>query len=191
MICGVDEVGMGAIAGPMIVAAVVLPPNTKIAGVRDSKKISRYEERIELYSSIVDTAEAVAIEETSPEGIDKIGLSEAWRRAVISVILECQHKAPNCLVVIDGIRTVCHPGIKVPIEARVKADANVQEVSAASIVAKALQVMWALAADVSYPRYGFRDHHGYPTKRHKEAIAKYGLTPLHRWSFGNTNKEAR
>jgi len=177
MILGVDEVGMGALAGPCTVAGVIL--EDQIDGIRDSKLI-----REDMRYSLADEIEAKAqfcFKVSRPNtAIDKDGLDLTWGTCVQEIVAKAREKFPDCEVVLDGNRIP--PGID-RVTALVKADATVYQVSAASIVAKAHRDRIMAGFDAQYPGYEFTVNKGYPTKKHLEALKRLGPCPVHRMSY--------
>ena len=177
IIAGVDEAGRGPLAGPVCAAAVVLDPEQPIAGLADSKKLSA-KKREALEPVIKAKARAWAVAWGSVAEIDEINILQAtllaMRRAVEGLGVK-----PD-LVLVDGNRA---PHLNVPVETIVKGDAKVPAISAASILAKTARDRLMKEAAEKYPGYGFEVHAGYGTKRHLEAIAALGITPIHRRSF--------
>ncbi len=171
MLCGIDEAGRGCLAGPLVVAGVVL--NGDIAGLNDSKQLSS-KKREELYEKIVLNShyEIVWSDNTL---IDDVGLSVCIKRSIEQIISVLNPKK----VIMDGNTNF---GVK-GVEAIIKADATVKEVSAASILAKVSRDRYMMSIDTEYPEYGFCNHKGYGTKAHVEAIKSYGYCSLHRKSF--------
>lgn len=180
---GTDEVGRGPLVGNVIAAAVILDPSVKIEGLTDSKKLSE-KKREALFPIIMEKALAIGIGEASPSEIDEINIlwasMLAMERAVANLKIE-----PN-MVLVDGNRIPKNLGI--PAISVVKGDARVEEISAASIVAKVIRDRQLIELDQEYPQYGFASHKGYPTAAHLEAINKYGLLPEYRKSFGPVKK---
>lgn len=176
LVIGVDEVGRGAIAGPLTVGAVILPADPKIWGLNDSKQLTP-EKREVLAAEIADVAIVIGMAHIPPETIDALGMSACLRRAMAEAIASCGVE-PDC-VLIDGNPVHVHPKEK----ALVKGDARIAAIAAASIVAKVTRdhLMCELAEE--YPAYGWDACKGYGSKEHIEAIRKYGLTPYHRASF--------
>jgi len=176
-VAGVDEVGMGPLAGPVISAAVILPPDLQIEGVNDSKQLSP-ELRNTLARTIRNRAIAFAYGEGSVEEIGRINIRQAgflsMRRA-----LEALRPEPE-LVVIDAHQL---PGLPWPQEARIKADATIHCVAAASIVAKVYRDQLMNEFAKTYPEYGFDRHKGYGTPEHIAALEKFGPSPIHRQTF--------
>lgn len=180
---GTDEVGRGPLVGNVVAAAVILDPSVKIEGLTDSKKLSE-KKREALFPIIMEKALAIGIGEASPAEIDEINIlwasMLAMERAVANLKIE-----PN-MVLVDGNRIPKNLGI-LAISV-VKGDARVEEISAASIVAKVIRDRQLIELDQKYPQYGFASHKGYPTAAHLEAINKYGLLPEYRKSFGPVKK---
>lgn len=180
---GTDEVGRGPLVGNVVAAAVILDPSVKIEGLTDSKKLSEKKREV-LFPIIMEKALAIGIGEASPTEIDEINIlwasMLAMERAVANLKIE-----PN-MVLVDGNRIPKNLGI--PAISVVKGDARVEEISAASIVAKVIRDRQLIELDQKYPQYGFASHKGYPTAAHLEAINKYGLLPEYRKSFGPVKK---
>ncbi len=171
MTLGIDEAGRGALAGPLVVAGVIL--HKRLRGLRDSKLLTPLQ-RERLYEKIVENSD-YEIVFTDNETIDSLGLSAVLHDSILR-ILERLHAER---VVMDGNTTFGIEGI----EALVGADRTVGEVSAASILAKVSRDRFMVECDRLYPEYGFSNHKGYGTKAHLDAIEKYGYSPLHRKSF--------
>lgn len=177
LIAGVDEVGRGPLVGAVVTAAVILDPNNPIAGLADSKKLSE-KKREKLFDEIKEKALCWCIGRAEPEEIDKINILHAtmlaMQRAVagLSIVPE--------FVLIDGNRC---PELPIPSQAVVKGDSLVQEISAASILAKVVRDREMVELDKAFPEYGFAKHKGYPTAYHLEKLAQYGATEFHRKSF--------
>ncbi len=176
-VCGVDEVGVGPLAGPLVAAAVILPPEVSLRGIDDSKKLLR-ETRAELAVAIRETAVAWSIGIVSAAEVDRLntfhGALEAMRRAVEGLAV-----APQELLV--DARTI--PGVKAPQRSLIKGDSRSYSIAAASIVAKEYRDDWMRTLDETYPEYGFGRHMGYGTKSHLDALDRYGPCPEHRRSF--------
>jgi ribonuclease HII len=181
-IAGVDEVGRGPLAGPVLAAAVVLPPGVAIRGVDDSKKLSA-ERRLELYEQIRDRAVAIGVAGASTRVVDRINILRAshlaMRRAVERLGRTPEH------VFVDGLPV---PGLAEACTAVVDGDAKVHCIACASIVAKVVRdrIMALLAS--RYPGYGWHTNAGYGTVEHRDAIIELGLTPHHRRSFEPNNQ---
>ena len=182
LIAGVDEVGRGPLAGPVVAAAVILDPARPITGLMDSKKLS--EKRREALSlEIREKALAWAIARAEVEEIDDINILQAsllaMRRAVLQLSITPQH------VLVDGNRC---PRLPYPAEAIVRGDDSVPAISAASIIAKVARDTEMVEMEQRYPGYGFEGHKGYPTKLHMQALESLGVCPIHRRSFGPVKK---
>jgi ribonuclease HII len=174
---GVDEVGRGPLAGPVVAAAVILDPNAPIEGLKDSKRLSAVaRERLE--AEIIERAHGVAVGRADVDEIDELNILRAallaMQRAVATLPV-----APR-VVYVDGHHT---PGLPFPSVAVVGGDDRVPAISAASIVAKVARDREMCAAARDFPEYGFEAHKGYATAAHLEALARLGPTALHRRSF--------
>ncbi len=184
MIVGIDEVGRGPWAGPLVMGAVVL--GCEIDGLTDSKKLSK-KRREELNDEILESAQAVGLGWVSAEEIDELGLSmaltECCKRALQQI------KVSYHEIIIDGtVNFLKETGKGSYVTLMKKADLLVPSVSAASIVAKVARDRFMEEQDILYPNYGFNSHAGYGTAAHRAAIEKYGVTPLHRLSFAPLQK---
>jgi len=177
IVAGIDEVGRGPLAGPVIVAAVILNPKFSIAGLADSKKLTE-KQRLLKAADIRQNALAWSITRADVEEIDCVNILQAtmiaMRRAFIAL-----DKNPT-LVLVDGNKL---PDINCAAEAIVKGDQKIAEISAASIIAKVARDYEMTQMAVRYPGYGFERHKGYPTKVHIAAIEKLGVLRIHRRSF--------
>ena len=176
VIAGVDEVGRGALAGPLTVAAVVLPPDPHIEGLDDSKRLSP-SRREELAETIRAFALGVGVAHVSAGEIDTLGVTGALRRAIGLAL--AQLETPPDHVVLDGLPLQ----IATNETAIVKADAKVAAVAAASIVAKVTRDALMRSVSAEHPLYGFDINKGYGTSEHIAAIARHGPCPIHRRSF--------
>ena len=178
LICGVDEVGRGPLAGPVVAAAVILDPRNPIDGLNDSKKLSE-KRRERLYVEIHERALAFAVGRAEVEEIDAINILQAsllaMKRAVEGLSLAPGH------VLVDGNRL---PQLSCSAEAIIGGDGSEPCISAASIIAKVTRDREMVALDGVYPGYGFARHKGYPTKIHLQALQEQGITKIHRRSFG-------
>jgi len=176
-ICGVDEVGRGPLAGPVVCAAVIMPLDKLVEGVDDSKKIGKKKREI-IAEKILDCAVACRICRIEREIIDEINILQATRLCMKNAVEGLSVK-PD-FVLTDGNRTL---DISLPQTSIIKGDAKSYTIGAASIVAKVYRdnIMKEYAA--LYPQYGFETNAGYGSRSHIEAIEKYGLTPIHRRSF--------
>lgn len=176
-IAGVDEAGVGPLAGPLVAAAVIFPPGVGLAGVDDSKKLTP-ERRGALALEIRATAAAWAVAIVEPEEIDRLNVYRAtlaaMARALDGLAIAPQH------VLVDARRI---PGCDLPQEPIIKGDARCHAIAAASILAKTTRDALMLRYDDEFPGYGFAAHKGYPTEVHREAIRRLGPCPIHRRSF--------
>ncbi len=176
-IAGVDEVGRGCLAGPVVAAAVILDPNRPIKGLRDSKKLSA-KKRDELAQEIKEKALAWSVAAMGPEVIDKINILQATLEAMRAAV-EKLPVEPD-FVQVDGNKL---PKWKWLSEAVVKGDDKVEWISAASIIAKTTRDAYMCKMAELYPQYGFEHHVGYGTAEHIKALKAYGPTPIHRKTF--------
>ena len=178
LIGGIDEAGRGPLAGPVVVACVILDKNSMIEGVNDSKKISE-NKREKLYDIITNEAISYGVGIITQETIDEINILQATKKAVTEAILKMDTK-PN-LILVDALTGIDTLGI--PYNSIIKGDAKCYSIAAASIIAKVTRDRIMREYDKLYPEYGFDSHKGYGTAKHIEAIKKYGLCPIHRRSF--------
>lgn len=176
-ICGIDEVGRGPLAGPVVAGAVILPRDCRILYINDSKQLSE-KKREELYSVITREAVAYAVGSASPERIDEINILQATYEAMREAVGKLNPR-PDILLN-DAVRI---PQISIPQVPIVKGDAKSISIAAASIVAKVTRDRWMTAYDKEFPEYDFAGNKGYGSAGHIEALKKYGPTPLHRRSF--------
>ena len=185
IIAGVDEVGRGPLAGPVIAAAVILDASNPVAGLKDSKKLTP-KRREELAAIIKEKALCYAFGRAEASEIDKINILQAsllaMQRAVLNLSLQPAY------AMIDG--TFC-PKLNCQTEAVVRGDQKIAEISAASIIAKVYRDREMIEFDALYPGYGFAAHKGYPAKQHLEALALLGPTPIHRLSFAPVKKHIK
>ena len=176
-VAGVDEAGMGPLAGPVVAAAVYFAPGSGIPGVNDSKQLSP-ERRAELALRIREYAAAWCVARVEPDEIDRINVYHAgllaMRRAVLGLA-----PCPD-FVLVDG-REI--PGLGLPQEKHVGGDASCFAIAAASILAKTARDEMMRLYHEQFPGYGFAEHKGYPTAAHREAIRRLGPSPIHRRSF--------
>ncbi len=177
-ICGVDEAGRGPLAGPVCVAAVILPYDCVIEGLNDSKKISE-KKREALFDIIKEKAIAYSIAFGTLEEIEEYNILEATYIAMNRAIDGLNINADFALI--DGNRVP--KGIKIPCETVVKGDASSCSIAAASILAKVTRDRLLMEYDKKYPEYHFAQHKGYGTKAHYEAIKQHGVCEIHRLSF--------
>jgi ribonuclease HII len=176
-VAGVDEVGRGCLAGPVVAAAVVLHPDRHIAHVSDSKQVPA-EEREQLYDRIVSAAAGWAVAASSCEEIDTINIHQASLRAMERAVLSLA-PLPD-LVLVDAFRI---PNLYMAQRAIVHGDSRCAAIAAASILAKVTRDRWMLELHAEYPSYGFNRHKGYATADHLAAVAQFGYSPVHRRSF--------
>ena len=176
-VCGCDEAGRGPLCGPVVAAAVILPRDTVIEGLNDSKKLSE-KKREALFEVIKEKALAYAIAEASPAEIDEINILNASMLAMRRAVDALSVKADFALI--DGN---CSRGFEIPTETVVKGDAKSASIAAASILAKVTRDRQCMEVDKEYPEYGIAKHKGYPTKDHMDAVRKYGVAPIYRKSF--------
>ncbi len=181
MICGMDEVGRGPLAGPVVAGAVVLSPGFPVEILADSKKLPE-KKRNSAYEVIVQKALSWGTGWVWPEEIDQINILQASLLAMKRAWLSMTVPVKPDIIMVDGLYT---PPIEtdIPMQAIVKGDDKVHEIMAASILAKVLRDRWMVDYSKQDDRYGFEKHKGYPTKAHREAVIKYGMCPIHRRSF--------
>lgn len=182
-VAGVDEVGRGPLAGPVVAAAVILNPENPIEGLMDSKKITEKRREI-LAEEIKEKAISWFISRVDVEEIDRINILQASLLAMTHAVNGL--KQPPDYVMIDGNRIP--QGISASAEAVVKGDDRVACISAASIIAKVARDHEMIEMENIYPGYGLAKHKGYPTKVHIEALHKLGVTKIHRRTFGPVKK---
>jgi len=174
-IAGVDEVGRGPLAGPIVAAAVVL--KEPVIGLNDSKKLSAIE-RERLYDVLACGPHDIAFAIIQAEEIDASGLQTANYQVMLQAVMSLRQQ-PDC-VLVDGFSI---PGLTLPQVRLIKGDARSLSIAAASIVAKVVRDRLMMNYDVKYPGYGFATHKGYGTKKHLEALEKLGPCAIHRKSF--------
>ncbi|MBK2029246.1 ribonuclease HII [Francisella noatunensis] len=177
IILGIDEAGRGPLSGPVVAAGVILDPHKTISGLTDSKKLTE-KKRQSLYEQIIAHAKAYTIVEVSPKQIDELNILQATLKSMNQVADNLRGQFDKVLV--DGNKL---PNWDYNSEAIVKGDSKIQEISAASILAKVHRDNICLEHDRLYPQYGFAKHKGYPTKEHLENIRKYGVLDIHRKSY--------
>ena len=177
-ICGIDEAGRGPLAGPVVVAGVIMPEDSMIEGVNDSKKVSE-KKREKLYDKILEEAISYSVAVIGQDVIDDINILNATKMGLTKVVEE-QEVKPD-LIIVDALNHIDTKGI--PYDSIIKGDAKCYSISAASIIAKVTRDRIMRQWDEIYPQYGFSKHKGYGTKMHIEAIKEYGLCPIHRKSF--------
>jgi ribonuclease HII len=177
LVAGVDEVGRGPLVGAVVAAAVILDPENWIEGLADSKKLSE-KKRNSLNIEIREKALSWSLGRAEAYEIDEINILQAsllaMKRAVEGLTIQPDH------LKIDGNKEI---HMHISMETIIKGDSKVAAISAASIIAKVARDKEMCELDAQYPEYGFAGHKGYPTKAHREALIKYGVTPQHRVSF--------
>lgn len=177
-ICGIDEAGRGPLAGPVVVAGVIMPKDSMIEGVNDSKKVSE-KKREKLYDIILEEAISYSVAIIGQDVIDDINILNATKQGVTKVVEELDVK-PN-LILVDALTHINTKGI--PYDSIIKGDAKCYNIAAASIIAKVTRDRIMRQWDEIYPQYGFINHKGYGTAKHIEALKEYGPCPIHRRSF--------
>ena len=176
-ICGIDEVGRGPLAGPVVAGAVILPKNCDILYINDSKKLTE-KKREELYGIIMEKAVACAVGYATPERIDEINILQATYEAMRDAIAHLQY-TPDILL--NDAVTI--PGVNIRQVPIIKGDAKSISIGAASIIAKVTRDRLMVEYDKVFPEYDFAGNKGYGSAAHIEALKKYGPTPIHRRSF--------
>ena len=174
---GVDEVGIGPLAGPVYAAAVVLNPAHVIDGFNDSKALTKKQREI-LAEEIQLRALSCSIAFASAQEVDELNVLRASHLAMQRAVSSLTHIPDRVLV--DGNKK---PALPYPVTAIVRGDGRVPQISAASIVAKVTRDKIMIEMDEQYPGYGFANHKGYPTKQHFAALEELGPCPIHRQSF--------
>lgn len=183
-IAGVDEVGRGPLAGPVLAAAVILPAGLLIPGVDDSKKLSQHK-RETLFDIIMDQALSIGIGSAGAETIDSINILQATRLAMLNAVQQLSPQ-PDYLL-IDGITPI---NSALPQKTVKKGDSLSLSIAAASIIAKVTRDRLMTDMDQRYPGYGFAGHKGYGSAAHLEAIRRLGPSPIHRLTFGGVKEHA-
>ena len=181
LICGVDEVGRGPLAGPVVACAVIMG-NEKIDGVKDSKKLSA-KKREALNKEIIEKAKAIGIGVVDEKVIDEINIKQATRLAMRIAVADLKDKSGN--IVRPDVVMIDAENIDMDIEqvSIIKGDELIYEISCASIVAMVLRDSYFIELDEKYPGYDFLNNKGYGTKKHREALLEMGPTPIHRKTF--------
>jgi ribonuclease HII len=177
LVSGIDEVGRGPLAGPVVAAAVVLPRSAELPGVRDSKQLTAAQ-REACFHEIHASASAIGIGCVEPEEIDRINILQATFKAMIQAVNNLQH--PPDFLLIDGPYKLPLP---IGQQGIPRGDRRSLSISAASIVAKVHRDRLMCEYDVLYPAYGFARNKGYGTAQHLQALRCHGPCPLHRLSF--------
>lgn len=183
-IVGIDEVGRGPLAGPVVAAAVILPPEITLLGLDDSKKMSDSQKEL-MYEQIMASAIAVGVGIVSNETIDEINIYEATKVAMMEAVKQLP-VAPE-YALIDAMKLP----LTIPQQSIIKGDANSVSIAAASVIAKVTRDRLMKDYDEKYPQYGFKNNMGYGTKEHLDALAEYGITPWHRMSFAPVKELAK
>ena len=183
MIAGCDEAGRGPLYGPVVAACCILPDDFKLEGLTDSKQLTE-KKREKYIDYIKDNAISYGIGIVSAEEIDDINIYEASRKAMLLALEEVKSK-----VSVDYVLTDAMPlDIDIPSIPIIKGDAKSITIAAASVIAKVTRDHMLYEIDKKYPEYGFASHKGYPTKKHLEAINKYGLIEGYRKTYGPVKK---
>ncbi len=185
-ICGIDEAGRGPLAGPVVIAAAIMPKDSMIEGVNDSKKISE-KKREKIYEEIVQEAIAYGVGIIDQEEIDKINILNATKKGLTIAIRQMEEKLEEKnikkpdVILVDALTGIDTLGI--PYKSIIHGDAISYSIACASIIAKVTRDRIMRKMDEMYPQYGFAKHKGYGTAAHMQAIRENGLCPLHRRSF--------
>ena len=177
-ICRIDEAGRGPLAGPVVVASVIMPENSMIEGVNDSKKVSE-KKREKLYDLILSEAISYGVGIIGQDEIDEINILNATKKGLTISLQELTQK-PD-LIIVDALNNIDTLGTK--YESIIKGDAKCYSIAAASIIAKVTRDRIMREWDKVYPQYGFVAHKGYGTVAHIKALKEYGACPLHRKTF--------
>jgi len=177
-ICGIDEAGRGPLAGPVVIASVIMPADSMIEGVNDSKKISE-KKREKIYDQILEEAISYGVAIIGQDEIDEINILNATKKG-LTVSLQELSQRPD-LILVDALNGIDTMGI--PYDSIIKGDAKCYSIAAASIIAKVTRDRIMREWDKVYPEYGFEKHKGYGTAAHIAAIREHGLCPIHRRSF--------
>ena len=177
IVAGVDEAGRGPLAGPVAVAAVILPQECYLPHLNDSKKLS-HAVREELFAQIIEQAISYHVALMDADMIDRMNILQATRTGMYEAIAALTH-APD-EVLIDAVEL---PKLSMPSQSIIKGDAKSASIAAASILAKVTRDHLMESYDIQYPNYGFAKHKGYGTQEHIDAIRKYGICSIHRKSF--------
>ena len=177
-IAGIDEAGRGPLAGPVVVGCVIMPEDSIIEGVNDSKKISE-KKREKLYDEIIENAISWSVAIIGWNEIDEVNILNATKNGVTECINKLETKPE--LILVDALKGI--DTCNIPYVSMVKGDAKCYSISAASIIAKVTRDRIMREWDDVYPQYGFAKHKGYGTKAHIEALKEYGPCPIHRKTF--------
>ncbi|MCL2859146.1 MAG: ribonuclease HII [Oscillospiraceae bacterium] len=177
-ICGIDEAGRGPLAGPVVVGAVIMPKDSFIEGVNDSKKVSEKKREL-LYEKIINEAVAWSVEILDQNEIDEYNILNATKKAVTGAVKKLNIKPDRILI--DALERIDTAGV--PYTSIIKGDAKIYSIAAASIIAKVTRDRIMREWDEVYPIYGFAKHKGYGTAEHIKAIRENGICGLHRKTF--------
>ena len=177
-ICGIDEAGRGPLAGPVVVAAVIMPKNSFIEGVNDSKKVSE-KKREQLYDEIIENCIAYGVGIIDQIKIDEINILEATRLGVKEAVQELKQK-PD-IILVDALTKIDTGGV--PYKSIIKGDAKEYSIACASIIAKVTRDRIMRKWDEVFPAYGFAKHKGYGTAEHRKMLKEIGPCMLHRKTF--------
>lgn len=180
-IAGIDEVGRGPLVGPVVTTAVILPRDFYDERINDSKKLTEKKREL-LYDVIMENAVSVGIGISSEDVIDEINILEATKKAMIEAVNNLSVKPEHLLI--DAVKL----NIDIPQTSIIKGDAKSESIAAASIVAKVTRDRMMVELDKEHPEYDFKHNKGYGTKKHIEAIEKYGILKEHRKTFAPCNK---
>lgn len=176
LIGGIDEVGRGPLVGPVVAACVILPPNYQLEGLTDSKKLSE-KKREQFYDILKKDAISIGVGIVSEKIIDEINIYEATKKAMLDAVSNMKIKPEYLLIDAMKLET------EIPRTSIIKGDSKSLSIAAASVIAKVTRDRMLLELDLKYPMYDFKSNKGYPTKKHLEAIEKYGILEEHRRSY--------
>ena len=177
LIAGIDEVGRGPLVGPVVAASVILPLNYKLEGLTDSKKLTE-KKREKFYDILMNDAIAVGVGIISEKTIDEVNIYEATKLAMLESINKLKVKPEHLLIDAMKLNT------DIDSTSIIKGDSKSLSIAAASVIAKVVRDRMLVDLDKKYPMYDFKNNKGYPTKKHLEAISKYGVIDEHRRSYG-------
>ena len=180
-IAGIDEVGRGPLVGPVVTAAVILPRDFYDERINDSKKLTEKKREL-LYDVIMENAVSVGIGISSEDVIDDINILEATKKAMIEAVNNLSVKPEHLLI--DAVKL----NVDIPQTSIIKGDTKSESIAAASIIAKVTRDRMMIELDKKHPEYDFKHNKGYGTKKHIEAIEKYGILKEHRKTFAPCNK---
>lgn len=176
LIAGIDEVGRGPLVGPVVAACCILPVNYKLEGLTDSKKLTE-KKREKFYDILMEDAISIGVGIIYEDEIDKINIYEATKKAMKEAVFNSKIKPEHLLI--DAMKL----DIDIPSTSIIKGDSKSLSIAAASVIAKVTRDRMLLELDKKYPMYDFKNNKGYPTKKHLEAINKYGIIKEHRRSY--------